>query len=357
MIPQATIHAPETLYDDGWHNAFTDLTWWHGQIWCGFRRAPTHGIVPPGAIHLMASASNNASWASRHTISQPNTDLRDPRFLATSSTLYCLCAGYHPRPGATSLSSNAAENTIQTYITSTRDGQTWSPLVPILRPNYWGWSSLVMPGKRKPVVFVAAYHTGMSHTETSSIALFAGDSFATLFPLGIIYDGSDPDLDGAPHYQPAEPLLFEPQPGILGCCVRTEGAMDLGVAVPPYQPRNWRWRDTRARIHPSGTAQSRYGTLLVGRGWGPATGRRQESPFAGAWMLTGTDPVPLGTFQSTGDCAYAGIIPLWKNDPFDEDSYLVSYYTQRPTVTTLADPSSSAVQLAEIRLMEPRMPL
>ena len=343
--------APETLRDDGWHNAFTDLTWWRGQLWCAFRRAVTHGITPPGTIQILAGSPTATDWTLRHELTLPQTDLRDPRFLSTPDALYCLLGAYHPRPGARCLSSNAAENTIQTYVTWTRDGHQWAPVHPILRPNYWGWSSILVSRRgQQTLLYVAAYHTGMTHTETSSIVLFVGYGYTTLVPVATIYDGANHATDEAPHYRPAEPVLFRTASGALGCCVRSEGSMDLGIGRFPYQAADWRWQDTRRLMHPSATITSPYGTLLVGRHVPPpqrAT-RDAASPQVGLWRLMGRGAEPLARFPSYGDCAYAGLVAM----P-EPDTYLLSYYTQAPAnIRTLLTPEAAAVQLLQFRLTD-----
>ena len=36
---------------DGYHNAFTDLTYWQGHYYLGYRHAQTHAVDPPGGRH------------------------------------------------------------------------------------------------------------------------------------------------------------------------------------------------------------------------------------------------------------------------------------------------------------------
>ena len=43
----ATLVETASLVDDGWHNAFTDIVRWKGRTYVAYRRAPSHGIVPP----------------------------------------------------------------------------------------------------------------------------------------------------------------------------------------------------------------------------------------------------------------------------------------------------------------------
>ena len=104
-------------------------------------------------------------------------DMRDPRLIASDDALYCICGAYQPTWPNTTLSPNPPWNTIQSYVSYTEDGDSWSPLQPVGRPGYWIWSAVAVSGLRK--WFAAAYHTG-SREETSSIVLLGGDSLLTL---------------------------------------------------------------------------------------------------------------------------------------------------------------------------------
>ena len=41
---------------DGYHNAFTDLTYWQGHYYLGYRHAQTHAVDPPGDVIILRSA-------------------------------------------------------------------------------------------------------------------------------------------------------------------------------------------------------------------------------------------------------------------------------------------------------------
>ena len=343
----ATHDAPRILCHDGWHNAFTDLAWWHDHLWLGFRRAPTHGITPPGSIQIWRSRGQDTlDLVPQHAITLPGADLRDPRFLWTPEALYCLVGAYHPRPGRQDLSTDSAENLIQTYVTSTVDGEIWTALQPILRPQYWGWSAVQINDGQRTTYYVASYHTG-GHGETSSLVLWIGFSLLAMEPLDTIYQGASVDSANGPHFSPSEPVLFVTPGGTLGCCVRSESTMDLGVAIPPYQAAQWRWTDTRHRIHPSRVCLTPHGLLLAGRALtDPVTvqygkGRQRplpQTPTVGLWHLDGGRPVKLLTLPSAGDCAYAGLVP-----GTEKDSYWLSYYTQGLTGTAAASAGHGAM--------------
>ena len=48
--------ALDRVVADGFHNAFTDLLFWHGHYYLSFRKAQHHGVTPPGEVSILRSA-------------------------------------------------------------------------------------------------------------------------------------------------------------------------------------------------------------------------------------------------------------------------------------------------------------
>ncbi|HEY5867084.1 MAG TPA: hypothetical protein VI542_16300 [Candidatus Tectomicrobia bacterium] len=329
------------------HHAFTSLASWNGDYYVAYRQAPTHGITPPGVVQIhrvplgcLLEEEWDESFVSvpRETLSLGNVqaDIRDPRLVASEEALYCICGVYQPTWPATALSPNSPWNTIQSYVSYTEDGDSWSPLQPVGRPGYWIWSAVAVPWLRK--WFAAAYHTG-GRDETSSIVLLGGESLLTLGMHALIYDGSSLRRSGTifdhPHVSPAEPVLFVQDATTLGCCLRTETGMEIGVAQYPYQ--DWRWHSTQTLapisidIHPSAVLETSHGRLLVGREiQAEYVGVYQPSKYTTTTSLYRLDAqhvsAPLLRLPSTGDTGYAGLCAT----P-DPDRFLISYYSQHTT--------------------------
>src|SRR5712664_4078956 len=131
----------QRITDATFHNAFTDICQWRGKCYCAYRVASTHDIVPPGHINIQCS-EEPGYWSDYHSLQHPVGDVRDPKFIVDRDVLWCMCGVYLPSGGRHELSSNPEENIIQTHIAYTTDGDTWSSLAPIMRPNYGGWSAL-----------------------------------------------------------------------------------------------------------------------------------------------------------------------------------------------------------------------
>ena len=343
---RAILEAVYTLEDNGMHNAFTAMATWRGKIWVGYRSAVSHGITPPGVVNILAGDSGPQSLQQHHRFHLPHTDLRDPRFLATKDALFCFMGGYNAGSSERGLSSNSAENIIRTYCAHTVNGTTWTPPVPILRPNYWGWgmlySEVFRQGKNTSLYYLAAYHTG-AHEETSSLHLYLGISPYRLLPLAVMYDGAG-RVEDAPHYSPSEPVLFAINNYTMGCYARTEGSMDLGVSINPFQ--DWRWHRTPYTIHPSSVYTMANATRIVA-GRHISQKNKHEYPQSTVQLFTAQAQYlsPLLTLPGKGDCAYIGITQGLRV----ENEIYASYYAQSLT-ESFALPGSN-IYIATVSLL------
>lgn len=364
-----TLLGTRIVAKDTYHNAFTSITYWNKCTFIAYRTALSHGIVPPGKVVISEGWEDNFSkeqshgWASlSHTeITHPIGDVRDPRFITTEEALYCVVGVYLPNPAGGEpykLSPSPQDNILQTHITHSTDGDTWSPLVPILRPGYWGWS--VVSGENR--WYMASYHThlvGQSqsiHLDTSP-GLLAGWS-----PWGCIYDGASLAMDGERfrhvYTLPSEPVLYHVDDTTLGCCVRTEKGMAIGVSRVPYQ--EWRWwhhRHSAYYVHPSAVLQTPHGFLLAAREIGHdripgATlkdARQTRTIYrTSLYHLFGQTLTKVLTLPSELDTGYAG---LCATD--EEGVYDVSYYTQ--AVSNVHERFGVVLPGAEVRVARIRV--
>ena len=357
---QALLKDVVTLSDNTYHNAFTDCCFWHGKYYVAYRRAMSHNIVPPGDI-VVCTLPIPRAWEYHYDDAEvfhhPIGDLRDPKFLATPDVLYLICGVYlpdqgihHDRPPV--LMPTSVENILETHITYTTDGTTWSPLFPILRAQYWGWSAVALASSYA----LASYHIGVAG-DTTSIALWTSVSPLGLALRGLIYDAGSTEHTGKtlryPHSETSEPVLwYDAETALLGCCIRTEDVMEIGYGRWPYNPSEWRWHCTKKHIHPSAILQTDHGLLLAGRdvekyrtGMLDAGGKHPLSapkPTTCLYHLDGRTITKLLTLPSGGDTGYAGLA----HGP-EPDTMLVSYYTSHEVPIELP---GAQVSLATVRL-------
>ncbi len=349
---KAHVLATQRLISNSFFNGFTTLCRWHDRYWLAYRAAPSHTIVPPGRIVIMTS-DDGQRWHEAATLGAPQRDYRDPRWIVADDMLYLMLGAYVPSPHLAmddlhGLSTMSGDNQIWTVITGTRDGQTWTPLRPILRPNHWGWSAVRLTNR---VWVLASYDTGVLES-CNTLTLWEGTPSSRWRHRGILYDGGAMDIeDGAFRFSashPSEPVLYRPTPQTLGCCVRTTTTMLLGTWSPGHA---WRWQNTGRWLHPSAIMETPQGWLLAAReiihtqGQGHTTSGdaatwTDAEAHATLWHLHGNRLTRVAILESGGDCAYAGICAGKRLD-----NYLVSYYSSHDAPHGLAD-----IYLADIRL-------
>lgn len=362
----ATLLHLETVADNSHHSAFTSICQWRGTWYVAYRVARTHGIVPPGFLQVCQSASAAPhTWYPQAQLTHPVGDLRDPKLIPTEEALYCLAGVYLAHParegGPHSLSNSSHENLLHTLLCYTTDGATWSPWVPILRPQYWGWSVI----RLGDVWVCAAYHCGQPG-EPQSLVLWTGKSLLTLAPIGTMYEGMSQEREGRgkaalyryPSLHPSEAILYHPTPRTLGCLVRTNAQMEVGVSHASSSFQDWRWSPlalevkaqhrtaSPAFLHPSGLLQTPQGWVLAARYCQPVfrthTIVERYSYSTRLFHLEARVAREILVLPSAGDCGYAEIC----QGPA-EHSYLVSFYAQTAVPSSLP---RAAVSVATVRL-------
>ena len=375
-----------TIVSNCLHNAFTSLCSWRGKYYLAYRAALSHNISPAGHIVVKTFNPEYARYGTvidaneweqeSEAIAHPTGDCRDPKFIPAREALFLMCGVYMHAPQYTTftgLSSASADNCIMTHVAYTTDGMTWSPLIPILALQHWGWSALPMDNG----YLVASYVTNKAH-EASSIVMWSGKSILSLVPHGAMYEGASVKKDDMryryPDTSPSEMVLYRPAPDTIGCFVRTASAMNIGVS--PVTRFDWRWRRCNQEIfprddgtpewfvnddilHPSAIVQTSYGWVLAARRCKPVykqltggpTSQRNIDHYAittDLYAVHGQYVKHLLSLPSQGDCAYSGLA-----QGINEDEILVSYYSQHESFeqgefgTTLP---SANIYMAQVKI-------
>jgi hypothetical protein len=326
---------------DGYHNAFTDLIYWREAWYLAYRQAQSHAPRALGSIQILRSRDAE-TWKPVQTVTAPGGDARDPKFIRPArGALGLVCGVYYPALGTTPALPIRPRTPYHliSNVTYTQNGTAWSTLEQAYRPNYWLWSTLPMPvpqdedALQGTYLYGAAYHFG-EEGDAQSIVLLRSTYGYGWMTMQTIYSGFD---------EPSEPVLFQPdlRTTDLACLVRTGKNLQLGRAAAPYL--DWTWTDLGMPVHAGAVAHVAGHLVVAGRLlWKrskPAPRRRRWAwsdnldslPGAGSqyvstcrlWTLENNTLMPLLTLESSGDCAYPGLV----YDP-GRNCLLVSYYSQ-----------------------------
>ncbi len=318
----------KTIHSDGRHNAFTDIIYWNGYFYVSFRTAESHAIVPNGDIIIIRS-KDLVKWELCSKIDTGGDD-RDPKLINCGSLLGIVFGTWLPRRGGKSVVTNAEFDLIS-HIAISKDGLTWSTPRQVYGMNYWLWRILPING----IYFCAAYHFPVrSDRDRRSVHLLRSENLWDWEHLCLMRMGGGP----------GEPVLFEPEEGVLRCVIRSKEPQNhsfLGTSEAPYT--NWCWTDLGVMIHAPVV-------LLVEDRWIVA-GRSQRSDLpndpgfskdsnygASLWDITLKTAEHLLTVPSSGDCSYCGLVRGINEE------ILMTYYSQHES----KDLSSSDIFLASL---------
>ncbi|QDT56242.1 hypothetical protein Pan44_42940 [Caulifigura coniformis] len=306
---QAEIVSVQKIWDQGKHNAFTDLIWKDGEWFCVFREGDGH-VSPNGALRVLSS-KDGKSWASAALITATDSDLRDAKICIAPGNRLMLC-------GAGALHKPVDGLKHQSYVWYSEDGRKWGDAIPVGDLGYWLWR-VTWQGD---VAYSVGYGTGSNRT-TRLYRSLDGRKFETLVPE-LVGEG----------YPNESSLLFQ-KDGTGLCLLRRDdkeapNAM-LGTATAPYD--KWSFKTLDTRIGGPQLIDLPDGRVVVsGRDY---VGKAKTSvwflnPKTGKLDMTATLP-------SGGDTSYPGLV-------FRDGLLWVSYYSSHEGKTS--------IYLAKLKLPE-----
>jgi hypothetical protein len=309
------------IWDQGQHNAFTDLIRWRERWWCTFREAADH-VGGDGVIRVLESADGK-SWISAAALAEKDIDLRDPKFSVTPDGRLMLVCGGSVYLGTKVLKSR------QSRVLFSSDGRTWTAPQRVLREGEWLWRVTWHQG--------TAYGVAYDSTGGKGGGGQADEWLATLYSSrdGIAWTKvSALDVTGRPN---EATVRFLPG-GDMTIMMRREGGDRLGwfgVAAAPYT--KWTWRPTAHRFGGPNFIAGPDGRWLVSTRdhTTPPPGAKTGATTLVARLGTDGKLEPLATLPSGGDTSYAGLV-------WHEGQLWVSYYASHE--------GKSAIYLARLQL-------
>ncbi len=297
----------QKLWDEAPHNAFTDLIRFRDSWICVFREGSDHRS-PDGQIRILIS-HDGASWSSRHVLSMPGLDLRDPKITMNPAGILMI--------NAAAAYDSSAPIRHQSFVWFSEDGIDWSSPQKIGEPNIWLWRIKWQEN--------VAYSVGYRTVEPLITRLYSSRD-------GIIFDTLVDNLFVEDF--PNEAALAFKKDGTAICLLRRDGSQataKLGLAQFPYM--DWRWKDVGLRIGGPQLLCLPDGRIVA------AVRRYGKDPWTSLnWLdqeegtLTEFLALPSG-----GDTSYAGL--YWH-----EELLWISYYSSHDGKTS--------IYMAKVKLFE-----
>ena len=319
--PTAEVLDVRKIWDEGAHNAFTDLIRWDNRWWCTFRESEAH-VGGDGAIRILVS-TDGAKWESAVRLTEKGTDLRDPKLTVMPSGKLMLNCGGSVYEGRTLKGK-------QSRVLFSSDGRTWTAPQRILSEGEWLWRVTWHDGIAYGAVYNATTASSAPAGPEWLLSIYRstdGVSWALLKKM---------EVAG----RPGEMTLgFEPS-GEMLALVRREGDDRLGRigrALPPYQ--KWTWQTSNYRFGGQNAVRLPSGAWIVGtRDYALSKPRSTDG-----WrtILAQLEPdgrlAILATLPSGGDTSYPGMV--WRDGVM-----WVSYYSSHE--------GKSAIYLARVKIAE-----
>jgi hypothetical protein len=293
------------VFQNGEHNAFTDLVRWQGNFWLTFRSCPDGHPVHPTASVIILSSTDAMEWTHVHRFSVPKRDTRDPHFLVFqdklfvyTGTWYC---GDRPPPR-----SEYTLNRHLGYAAWSADGREWhSPIMLEGTFGHYVWRAAVHGGK--------AFLCGRRNREFHMTAIGEGalvESAMLESDDGLIWRKRALFQE---ERGDETAFLIEPDGSILGIGRRGGAAAQLLKSRPPYT--EWERRDFDRYI--GGPLIAKWGDrfLVGGRKSGAAFVGNRGPKTALYWLDPNaeTEQGLLSEFAelpSGGDTSYPGFVEL-----------------------------------------------
>src|SRR5437762_9781326 len=147
---QPEIVSVKKIWDQGQHNAFTDLIRWHDKFYCTFREADAH-VGGDGQLRVLVS-DDGEKWQSVALIGEKGIDLRDPKLSITPDDRLMIVAGGSVYEGKTFKGR-------QPRVTFSKDGREWTPPQRVLEEGEWLWRVTWYGGKAYGISYNAEERT------------------------------------------------------------------------------------------------------------------------------------------------------------------------------------------------------
>ncbi len=316
----------EKIWDQGKHNAFTDLIRWRDKWYCTFREADAH-VGGDGQLRVLES-SDGERWESAALVTEQGIDLRDPKLSITPDDRLMITAGGSVYEGTKLLGR-------QPRVAFSADGRQWTAPQRVLSEGEWLWRVTWRDGKAYGASYNALARSAPAAQEAAKTGQVKPGPADWKLKLVASEDGvnyhvvTHLDVPGHPN---ETTLRFLPD-GEMVAMVRREGGNTMGWIGRSRAPyTEWTWNETQHRFGGPNFIQLPNGDL-----WAAGRSYPGGAKTVVARMTPAGDYTPVLTLPSGGDTSYPGLV--W------HDGLLwMSYYSSHE--------GKSAIYLAKIRLPE-----
>ena len=330
QAPKVKVVSVKRIFDNGEHNAFTDMVNYKGNFYLTFRSCPDGHAVHPTSSIIILRSKDAKEWRQVNRFSVKYRDTRDPKFLVFKNKLFVYTGTwYYGDP-----KSKRKDFTINEhlgYAVRTENGMDWSE--PQLLEGTYGhyiWRAAAYDDKayicaRRRHNFLEIFPPGENRSSIMESAMLESENGLVWKKKALFQE----------RWGDETAFLFKKDGSVLAVARRGRGNAELCRAKKPWTT----WERTDLGEYIGGPLLVKWGKYyLVG-------GRKkteQGYKTALSWLIDGE----LHTFAvlpSGGDNSYPGFIEL------SPTRALISYYSSHEKYKD--GKTKTAIYLAEIRII------
>ncbi len=320
-LPALRVDNVRKAFDDGNHDAFTDLCSYRGRLWLTCRSCPDGHMVFTSSRIIVLVSDDGQQWHEVFSFSVAGRDTRDPHFLVFGDQLFVYTGTWLvPGPGEPrNLNDHLG------YAVWTADGVAWSgPRSLEGTYGHYIWRAAAIGGRaylcgRRRRDFVAGLADEAAAESIESAMLESDDGLIWRFRSRFVEAGGDETA-----------FVFGGDGSVLAIA-RGADAQPAQVcrAHPPYA----QWQRHSLDRNVGGPLLARWGEhlLVAGRRTLPST-----PAVTAIYWLAGDALHEVALLPSSGDNSYPGLVPL------TAERALFSYYSSHE--------GSTSVYLADLSL-------
>ncbi len=317
-------------YNDGNHNAFTDLCRYKGAYYLTFRNCPDGHMLFTSSRIIVRRSVDGESWQTVCTFSVPERDVRDPHLMVFEDKLFVLSGTWLVDPNH---SRSTDLNDHQGYCAYTTDGKNFvGPVLLDGTHGYYIWRAGAYGGM--------AYMIGRCYQDFDGGSTPAEGRETTEAWLLRSSDGFTWERAGRiqPSYGDEIAFLFEPDGTALAV---TRGGSDMMGQVCRARPPYTNWSHTKLSRNIGGPMLAKWGDryLVAGR----KTVDRDHPTTVLYWLVDDRLEEVL-ELPSGGDNSYPGFVALSPSEG------LFSYYSSHEGSGTILAPAS--IYLARLAIKD-----
>lgn len=307
-LPEVRVVSVRRVFDNGEHNAFTDLCRFKGRFYLTFRSCPDGHPVHPTASIIVLTSDDANTWRQVHRFNVENRDTRDPHFLIFGDKLFVYTGTWYCGDRSPSREERDLNEHLG-YAVWSPDGDEWNG--PSMLEGTYGhyiWRAATHAGKayicgRRKHQFVHTETGGGQPSPIVESAMLQSDDGLIWRTAGLFQTENGDETA----------FLFEPDGAVLAVARRGSGNAQLCRSQPPYT--DWQRDDLDRYV--GGPLLTRWQDRYVVGGRRTGDGRTRTSL---SWLVDGRLH-EFAELPSSGDNSYPGFVQL------SPTRALVSYYS------------------------------